>query len=183
MPVRPIFVEAALAQGDGWDGAEVKILSERAQYTAFAVETVSVHESSVREQPPRSFSTPSPESSSRELAKVAETSVGPTRSSPKSSTRSSCKERQVFYPKKLGTAVKGMLMADKLSPVPFMTWWNSTSISNDFWIEGEQTLIRVHVIPRKTLFNPGRWNTNSPGHKASPTTTPREPQDHRSCFM
>ena len=56
-------------------------------------------------------------------------------------------------------------MADKLSPVPFMTWWNSTSISNDFWIEGEQTLIRVHVIPRKTLFNPGRWNTNSPGHK------------------
>ena len=165
VPVRPIFVEAALAQGDGWDGAEVKILSERAQYTAFAVETVSVHESSVQEQPLRSFSTPSPESSSRELAKVAETSVGHTRSSPKSSTRSSCEERQVFYPKKLGTAVKGMLMADKLSPVPFMTWWNSTSISNDFWIEGEQTLIRVHVIPRKTLFNPGRWNTNSPGHK------------------
>ncbi|CAE7245428.1 RE1 [Symbiodinium sp. CCMP2592] len=167
VPVKPIFVDGALAQGGGWDGPEVKILSERAQYTAFAVETVCFSEPNPLEQSARTTSPQSPQQSSTEPEQVVESSACPTRSSPRPSTQSLSGEPSVFHPKKLGSAVRGMLTADKLSPVAFMTWWNSTATSNDFWIEGEQVLIRIHVIPRKTLFNPGKWNTASPGHKAA----------------
>ena len=165
VPVKPIFVDPALAQGGDWDGPEVKILSERVQYSVFALETVCLNGSDVSRKAPERNVIPS----TLQLCPHPEDSQQITYNTPRSTQRPRNEnvkdEPQIFYPKKLGSAVKGMLMADKLSPVPFMAWWNSTTTSNDFWIEGEQVLIRVHVIPRRTLFNPLKWNTSSADHK------------------
>ena len=52
-----------------------------------------------------------------------------------------------------------MLSGDSLNINTFLCWWNSTNISNDFWIEGPETLVRVHVTPRRTYFDPSKWRT------------------------
>ncbi|CAE7221929.1 GIP [Symbiodinium sp. CCMP2592] len=41
----------------------------------------------------------------------------------------------LFYPKKIGLATKNFLLDPNFNPTTFATWWSSTSISNDFWIE------------------------------------------------
>ena len=40
-----------------------------------------------------------------------------------------------------------------------MAWWEKTNITNDFWLEGPHVLVRVHVTPRRTFFNPNGWVT------------------------
>eukprot|EP00439_Symbiodinium_sp_Y106_P040342 s2167_g4.t4 len=58
----------------------------------------------------------------------------------------------LFYAKKISPAIYEALVADSLNMNTFLGWWNSTAISNDFWIETEHKLIRVHVTPRKSFF-------------------------------
>ena len=72
----------------------------------------------------------------------------------------------LFYPKKIDPTIKNMLLGDHLNVEAFMTWWKSTPISNDFWLEGENIIVRVHVIPRKTMFTPEGWETKNVDHKA-----------------
>ena len=66
---------------------------------------------------------------------------------------------KIFFDKKIDEATKKMLTGDSLNLNTFLCWWNSTNISNDFWIEGPETLVRVHVIPRRTFFDPSKWRT------------------------
>ena len=66
---------------------------------------------------------------------------------------------RVFFEKRLDPAVRNMLIADTLNLNSFLAWWSSTPISNDFWIECEDRLVRVHVVPRKYTFDPSSWNT------------------------
>ena len=72
---------------------------------------------------------------------------------------------RLFYPKKLGLAIQNMLISEKCNVVTFLSWWNQTNISNDFWVEGPQALVRVHVIPQKSLFDPSCWKTKEGEHK------------------
>ena len=65
----------------------------------------------------------------------------------------------LFYPKKINACVRNILCAESLNDRLFATWWGGTPISKDFWIECEDSLVRVHVVPRKGLFDPSRWET------------------------
>ncbi|CAE7805850.1 GIP, partial [Symbiodinium necroappetens] len=65
----------------------------------------------------------------------------------------------LFYPKKINACVRNILCAEPLNDRLFATWWGGTPISKDFWIECEDSLVRVHVVPRKGLFDPSRWET------------------------
>ena len=65
----------------------------------------------------------------------------------------------LFYAKKIPTAIHEALVADHLHMNTFLAWWNGTATSNDFWIETEHKLIRIHVTPRKTFFCPSKWQT------------------------
>ncbi|CAE7925557.1 GIP [Symbiodinium necroappetens] len=47
-----------------------------------------------------------------------------------------------------------MLVADSLNDSVFLEWWAQTDFTNDFWIETDTKLVRVHITPRKNFFNP-----------------------------
>ena len=66
---------------------------------------------------------------------------------------------RLFYPKVHGHVME-MLSNDVLAPETFLHWWNQQVHSRDFWIEDEDYMIRVHVTPRRTCFDPGRWTTS-----------------------
>ncbi|OLQ05448.1 hypothetical protein AK812_SmicGene11376 [Symbiodinium microadriaticum] len=61
---------------------------------------------------------------------------------------------QLFYEKKVTPEVRNMLSGDSLDLESFVRWWQLTKITADFWIETPEALIRVHVVPRKSFFNP-----------------------------
>ncbi|CAE7329121.1 GIP, partial [Symbiodinium sp. CCMP2456] len=63
---------------------------------------------------------------------------------------------KLFFEKRIDPGIRNMLIADTLNLNSFLAWWSSTPISNDFWIECEDRLVRVHVVPRKYTFNPSR---------------------------
>ena len=65
----------------------------------------------------------------------------------------------IFYPKKVGDAVRVLLLGETLQPNTFYMWWKGANQSRDFWVENEEWMIRVHVVPRKGRFNPKAWNT------------------------
>ena len=67
----------------------------------------------------------------------------------------------VYHEKKLDPSVKDMLSQDRLQRDMFMTWWGQTSYDRDFWIETPATWVRVHVVPRRAMFNPSTWRTSS----------------------
>ena len=71
----------------------------------------------------------------------------------------------MFYPKKIGPATQNMLLDVNFNPVTFAAWWSTTHISNDFWIENEECLVRVHVVPRRSVFSPSHWRTQNISHK------------------
>ena len=71
----------------------------------------------------------------------------------------------LFFPKKVESAVFNMLTAQTLDTVAFSSWWSTTKHCNDFWIEGTEEWIRVHIIPRKNLFSPEQWRTQELQHK------------------
>ena len=66
---------------------------------------------------------------------------------------------QLFYEKKVTPEVRNMLSGDSLDLESFVRWWQLTKISADFWIETPEALIRVHVVPRRSFFNPSDWKT------------------------
>ena len=67
---------------------------------------------------------------------------------------------RLFYPKKLNEVVESMLAGGEVSPVVFYRWWKDAKASKDFWLETDEELIRVHVVPRSTCFDPREWKTN-----------------------
>ncbi|CAE7350894.1 unnamed protein product [Symbiodinium sp. CCMP2592] len=74
---------------------------------------------------------------------------------------------KVFYPKKISIEASNLLTSDKMNPTSFMAWWSQTSISNDFWIEDEFQLHRIHVVPRRTFFDPRGWATSKGDQKSA----------------
>ena len=68
---------------------------------------------------------------------------------------------RIFYEKKLDEAARTMLVRDHLCHATFLQWWSSCPYSNDFWIETPEKLVRVHVTPRKSYFNPENWRTQN----------------------
>ena len=65
----------------------------------------------------------------------------------------------MFFPKKVGEVVANILTAETFNGEQFCKWWSSTNISNDFWIETARALYRIHVVPRRGLFDPRNWTT------------------------
>ncbi|OLQ15724.1 Copia protein [Symbiodinium microadriaticum] len=61
---------------------------------------------------------------------------------------------KIFYDKKINPAIREMLVADSLNDSVFLEWWSQTDLTNDFWIETDTKLVRVHITPRKNFFNP-----------------------------
>ena len=174
-----------------WAAEEIKIHATGAAYTVFAAGVVprvlsdtegcacdvaehvdphhecirhpSINEASTldapcpqRSQTTTSTQTTLPSSTTRPWAPAGSTT---------SSSSSSTSRPRLFYPKKLDKSIRNMLTGDSLNETTFMTWWQSTNISNDFWIEDHNRLYRIHVIPRRTLFSPQKWTTPSHDRK------------------
>ena len=68
--------------------------------------------------------------------------------------------KPLFYPKKVATTVMNMLKGKSLSRVDFYKWWKDAKLSKDFWVETEDEMIRIHVVPRAGLFSPSAWSTS-----------------------
>ena len=68
---------------------------------------------------------------------------------------------EIFQPKKLDPAVRNLLSEDRLAQDSFLVWWKQTPIDRDFWLETPDAWIRVHIVPRRALFNPSNWRTSA----------------------
>ena len=67
---------------------------------------------------------------------------------------------RLFYPKKIPTEVRDMLVGEwGLGGHAYMAWWNGANQSRDFWVETDEELVRIHVVPRKHRFDPSQWTT------------------------
>ena len=156
LPLSTLKGVPAKATAAFWAAEEIKIHTTGAAYTVFAAgvlagfsETTGSYTSAVYQgdssEPPRL-----PSSTTRPWV--------PTGSSTTSSSSSS--RPRLFYPKKIDKTTRNMLTGDSLNEASFMSWWQSTNISNDFWIETPNRLYRIHVIPRRTSFSPQKWTTH-----------------------
>ena len=67
----------------------------------------------------------------------------------------------IFYDKKLDPGVRDMLCQEHSHQEAFLAWWKSTGTTSDFWLESPEAWIRVHMTPRKILFNPSVWQTRA----------------------
>ena len=67
----------------------------------------------------------------------------------------------IFYDKKLDPSTRNMLSQDRLPLDVFLAWWEKSAIRRDFWVETPTTWVRVHMIPRRSMFNPSTWRTGS----------------------
>ena len=67
---------------------------------------------------------------------------------------------KIFFDKKLDEAVKIMLLEDTLHVETFLSWWSGSKVTSDFWLEAPNKLVRVHVTPRKSFFDPAKWQTS-----------------------
>ena len=78
-----------------------------------------------------------------------------------SASSGSCPHSPLFYTKKVPLEVHNMLADGSVLKAPsFYSWWKNANQSNDFWIETDHEMIRIHVTPRKALFDPSLWKTN-----------------------
>ena len=68
--------------------------------------------------------------------------------------------QNIFYPKKINACARNLLSAESFNLQLFAAWWSKTPISKDFWIECADSFIRIHVVPRRGLFDPSRWETS-----------------------
>ena len=66
-----------------------------------------------------------------------------------------------FYDKKLDPGVKDMLTRERLPREEYLAWWRTSTVGYDCWLETEHAWVRVHVTPRKALFNPSTWKTRA----------------------
>ena len=69
----------------------------------------------------------------------------------------------IYHEKKLDPSVRDVLSQDCLQLDTFMTWWQQTTCDKDFWLETPAAWIRVHVVPRRAMFNPMSWRTTVEG--------------------
>ena len=136
LPVQPIACPANVAEGSVGIPDEVQILPRGGQYTVFVADGVA---SESQCKPVSSMHAPT--------KKVVNNRTG------------------LFYPKKIPSAVSNMLLNENFNPETFLAWWSNTQVSNDFWLEGAETLVRIHVVPRRTFFNPSSWKTDDAQHK------------------
>ena len=73
--------------------------------------------------------------------------------------RATDNDPKMFFPKKVGEIVSNILTQERLNSSLFCKWWANTKISNDFWIETPEAFFRIHVVPRKGVFDPRLWRT------------------------
>ncbi|CAE7241098.1 RE2 [Symbiodinium sp. CCMP2592] len=107
------------------EGAGRLVIADRqapsdVQYTAFAVSTTSLKS----QGPPKSgsrFSTSSP-------------------NSPPTSSPNQAVNYKIFYDKKLSPEAKNILTQDRLHEQSFISWWEGSKVSTDFWLEGEHDM-------------------------------------------
>ena len=67
----------------------------------------------------------------------------------------------LYYEKKIPPEFRNVVVQPKLCRESFIAWWRDSEVGGDFWVETEDSWIRVHVTPRRSMFNPIRWNTSS----------------------
>ena len=74
--------------------------------------------------------------------------------------------KPLFYPKIMAKEVQLMLQSSQtLGGAGYFCWWKHAKLSRDFWIETHTEFIRVHVVPRRGLFDPSSWKTQLVGLK------------------
>ena len=74
----------------------------------------------------------------------------------------------LFHPKKVTPEVHNMLVEPWVrAGQAFMAWWKHAPQSRDFWVESENSMICVHMVPRKHRFDPSLWATKYPSLKTS----------------
>ncbi|CAE7270248.1 GIP [Symbiodinium sp. CCMP2592] len=67
----------------------------------------------------------------------------------------------IYHDKKLDPAVKSMLTQCRLPREAFMSWWKHCRVPGDFWIETECSWVRVHLTPRRAMYNPAMWGSSA----------------------
>ena len=165
--IKPSPLPKAFVQGPNWDTAEIKIFSQAEQYMGPPGVVGILHgdgdaaddaSSSSRSEKCMTSWMVSVHGDDVDGDGVLLPGVPPGSNLPRSF-------EPMFYPKKIGPATRNMLLDVNFNPVTFAAWWGTTNISNDFWIEDEECLFRVHVIPRRSFFSPAHWRTQNTPHK------------------
>ena len=67
---------------------------------------------------------------------------------------------RLFY-EKVDDATRELMTRQDLPHESFLNWWRSHDTHRDFWVETENYMDRIHVVPRRRMFNPTAWNTNN----------------------
>ena len=165
--IKPSPLPKAFVQGPNWDSAEIKIFSQAEQYMGPPGVKGILHDDGDATGD-ASSSSGSERYMTSWMVSVHGDEVGgdgvlPHEVPPGCSQPFSYEP--MFYPKKIGPATRNMLLDVNFNPVTFAAWWATTNISNDFWIENEECLVRVHVIPRRSFFSPSHWRTQNTPHK------------------
>ena len=66
---------------------------------------------------------------------------------------------RLFYPKIEGH-LEELMVSENFNGETFLNWWHQQhDIDRDFWVEREDVLVRIHVTPRRTFFDPRTWRT------------------------
>ena len=162
-PIQPSSLPGSCLTAPNWEQVEIQIFPPRGQY---------IGASGNGFLSDREFSVPD---SSDPLKACATSWMVSTESSGEVEVNSTTSEegshdkqakfKYMFYPKKIGLATKNLLLDVTFKPETFASWWSGTKISNDFWVENEDLLVRVHVIPRRSFFSPTHWRTTDVARK------------------
>ena len=162
-PIRPSSLPESCRAAPNWEQAEIQIFPPREQY-------IGANGNGFLSD--REFLVPDSSDPLRARATswmVTSESVGEAEvnsiSSEEGSLGKQSEFKHVFYPKKIGLATKNLLLDVTFNPETFASWWSGTKISNDFWVENEDLLVRVHVIPRRSFFSPTHWRTTDVARK------------------
>ena len=67
---------------------------------------------------------------------------------------------RLFY-EKVDEATRELMSRQDLPHESFLNWWRSHDTHRDFWVETEDYMDRIHVVPRRHMFKPTAWNTNN----------------------
>ena len=149
LPVCPQTVSNAAIKSCDWRSRELLTVPKSQQYTAF-------------------MTTHNPEGPDDDgVSRVGAPPLLPGLSLVNSEPTEVAQGPKVFYPKKISIEAYNILTSDKLNPASFLAWWSQTPITNDFWIEDELLLHRIHVTPRRMFFDPRGWNTSKLEQKSA----------------
>lgn len=67
---------------------------------------------------------------------------------------------KLFYDK-VDEATRELMTREELPHEHFLNWWRSHDTHRDFWVESEDYMDRIHVVPRRYMFDPASWNTSN----------------------